>query len=315
MAIYITNDDVRNLLSMEAAVDVLDDLFRQEAAGLVENIPRKRRRFEGGGSGTLMGGVVLGSKAYGVRNSNHSLLHDTDTGALQAVIEPREVAWIRTGAASGVATKYMALDDARVVGCVGTGHQAVTQLRAMCAVRPISLIKVYSRSQERRDAFVKQMALDPAIDNPSIKIVTADSTEACLAGSQIVVAITNSRTPVFDGALLEPGTHVNAAGGNSYARCEVDDVTIRRSSVIAVDNLHQAKRECGELIAAADRGVFRWGQAVELHQVVSGQVAGRPSTDAITLFESQGIGTEDTACYAYLLRQARELGIGTELPF
>jgi ornithine cyclodeaminase/alanine dehydrogenase-like protein (mu-crystallin family) len=311
MAIYITNDDVRNLLSMEAAVDVLDDLFRQEAAGLVENIARKRRRFEGGGSGTLMGGVVLGSKAYGVRNSNHSLLHDTDTGVLQAVIEPSEVAWIRTGAASGVATKYMASSDAMVVGCVGTGHQAITQLRAMCAVRPISLIKVYSRSQEGRDAFVKQMA----IDKPSIEIVAVDSTEACLAGSQIVVGITNSRTPVFDGALLEPGTHVNAAGGNSYARCEIDDVTIARSSVIAVDNLDQAKMECGELIAAADRGVFRWGQAVELHQVVSGQVAGRPSPDAITLFESQGIGTEDTACYAYLLRQAREFGIGTELPF
>lgn len=118
-----------------------------------------------------------------------------------------------------------------------------------------------------------------------------------------------------DGALLDPGTHVNAAGGNSYARCEVDDTTITRSSVVAVDNLDQAKMECGELIAAADRGVFRWGQAVELHQIVSGQLTGRPTPDAITLFESQGIGTEDTACYAYVLRQARELGIGTQLPF
>ena len=310
MAIYLSNDDVRQVLTMDAAVDVLEDLFRQEAAGLVENIPRKRRRFEGGGSGTLMGGVVIGSKAYAVRNSNQSLLHDTDTGKLQAVIEPSAVAWIRTGAASGVATRYMAQPDASVVGCIGTARQAITQLQAMCAVRPITQIKVYSRSQERRDAFAKQMADDLGID-----VVPVDSTEACLGGSQIVVAITNSRTPVFDGALIEPGTHVNAAGGNSYARCEIDDTTITRSSVIAVDNLDQAKMECGELIAAADRGVFRWGQAVELHQVVSGQVSGRSSPADSTLFESQGIGTEDTACYAYVLRQARELGLGTELPF
>jgi alanine dehydrogenase len=310
MTIYLTNDDVRKLLPMEAAVDVLDDLFRQEAAGLVENIPRKRRRFEGGGSGTLMGGVVLGSKAYAVRNSNQSLLHDTDTGKLEAIIEPSAVAWIRTGAASGVATKYMAVADASVVGCIGTGRQALTQLQAMLAVRPISLIKVYSRSQDKRDAFAQQMAQELAVD-----VRAVDSTEACLSGSQIVVTITNSKTPVFDGALLDPGTHVNAAGGNSYARCEIDDTTINRSSVIAVDNLDQAKMECGELIAAADRGVFRWGQAVELHQIVSGQLPGRPTPDAITLFESQGIGTEDTACYAYVLRQARELGIGTQLPF
>lgn len=310
MTLYLSNDDVSQLLTMDAAIDVLDDLFRQEAAGLVENIPRKRRRFEGGGSGTLMGGVVHGSKAYAVRNSHQSLLHDTDTGKLQAIIEPSAVAWIRTGAASGVATKYMASPDASVVGCIGTARQAITQLQAICAVRPVTLIKVYSRSQERRAAFAAQMIQDLGID-----VQAVDTPEACLADSPIVVTITNSRTPVFDGALIAPGTHINAAGGNSYARCEVDDTTITRSSVIAVDNMDQAKVECGELIAAADRGVFRWGQAVELHQVVSGQTHGRANPNDITLFESQGIGTEDTACYAYVLRQARELGLGTELPF
>jgi ornithine cyclodeaminase/alanine dehydrogenase-like protein (mu-crystallin family) len=180
----------------------------------------------------------------------------------------------------------------------------------MFAVRPISLIKVYSRSREKRESFAKQMAQELAAD-----VQAVDSTEACLSGSQIIVTITNSETPVFDGKLLDPGSHVNAAGGNSYARCEIDDTAITRSSVVAVDNLDQAKMECGELISAVDRGAFRWGQAVELHQIVSGRQLGRPTPDAITLFESQGIGTEDAACYAYVLRQARQLGIGTELPF
>jgi ornithine cyclodeaminase/alanine dehydrogenase-like protein (mu-crystallin family) len=247
---------------------------------------------------------------YGARNAKHSLLYDTDSGDLLAVIEPSAVANQRTGAASGVATKYMAREDASVVGCFGTGRQALAQLEAMLAVRPVTHVKVYSRNAERREAFAKDMARTLGID-----VRAAGSPDECLRGSRIVVAITNSRTPVFDGALLEPGTHVNAAGANSYNRCEVDDAAIARSAVVAVDNLAQAKNECGELIAAADRGVFRWGQAVELHEIVGGRVAGRPSPDAITLFESQGIGIEDVACYAYVYREARERGLGVELPF
>ena len=310
MAIYLTNDDVRALLPIDEAVDVLDDLFKQEAQGLVENVPRTRRKFEGGGSATLMGGAVLGSKAYGVRSQNIATLFDTDTGEVVALIDPRAVAWLRTGAASGLATKYMAKADASTVGIVGTGRQAITQLEAICAVRPIRSIKAYSRSQERREQFARQMS-----DSLGVEVTPVASPEECVAGSEIVVAITNSSVPVFDGQALEPGTHVNAAGANSYARREVDDATITRSSLVVVDNLAQAKTECGELMAAADRGVFRWGQAVELHQVVGGEVGGRPSADAITLFESQGVGIEDVACYAYVFRKARERGIGQPLPF
>lgn len=310
MAIYLTNDDVRKLLTINEAVDVLDDLFKQEARGLVENVPRVRRKFEGGGSATLMGGSVLGSKAYGVRSQPIATLFNTDTGDVDAIIDPRAVAWIRTGAASGLATKYMAKVDASTLGVVGTGRQAVTQLEAICAVRPIKLIKTFSRSQEKREQFAKQMS-----DSLGVEVVPVASPDECLVGADVVVAITSSYTPVFDGSLLEPGTHVNAAGANNYAKREIDDATITRSAVVAVDNLQQARTECGELMSAADRGVFRWGQAVELHQVVGGEVNGRPSADAITLFESQGIGIEDVACYAYVVKKAREQGIGVELPF
>jgi len=310
MAIYLTNDDVLKLLPIGEAVEVLDDLFKQEAQGLVENVARIRRKFEGGGSATLMGGSVLGSKAYGVRNQILSTLFNSETGAVEALLEPSAVAWIRTGAASGLATKYMAKEGASTVGVVGTGRQAITQLEAICAVRPIRSIKTYSRSQDRREQFARQMS-----DLLGVKATSVNSPEECLKGSEIVVAITNSAVPVFDGNQLEPGTHVNAAGANSYARCEVDEATIVRSSLVVVDNLAQAQTECGELMAAAVRGVFRWGQAIELHQVVGGEVNGRPSVDGITLFESQGIGIEDVACYAYVVKKAHEQGIGQELPF
>jgi ornithine cyclodeaminase/alanine dehydrogenase-like protein (mu-crystallin family) len=264
----------------------------------------------GQASFNVMGGAVLGSNAYGVRHSNVTLFYSTTDGKLEAVLRPGSIAWIRTGAATGLATKYMAPPDASVVGIIGTGRQAVTQLEAVCAVRPVKRVKVYSRAPENRSRFVTEMRELLDVDFEPV-----DSPQACVKGSQIVITITNARDPVFDGADLDSGTHVNAAGSNNVMRREIDQTTIQRSDLIAVDNLEQAKTECGELIAAAERGVFRWRQAVELCDIAGGRVNGRPSAEAITLFESQGIGTEDIAASAYVLRKAREKGIGQELPF
>lgn len=309
MALFISNQDVQRLITVAECVPVLDDLFRQEARGLVENLPRRRIRFEQGGT-TLMGGTVLGSHAHAVRHSTATLLYNTETGKLDAVIEPGTLAWIRTGAASGVAATYMSRPDAATVGVIGTGRQAETQIEAICAVRPVSRVKVYSRDADRRAAFAATTE-----ERLRVEVVPVGTAQECVAGSDIVVAITTAREPVFDGNDLDPGTLVIAAGSNSWQKREIDETTIRRSALIAVDNMEQAKIECGELIWAAERGTFRWGQAVELHQVVSGNVPGRPSEDAITLFESQGIGIEDAAASAYILRKAREQGIGVGLPF
>lgn len=309
MALYLTNEDVRRLLPMQECVAVLEDLFEQESRGLVENIARQRLRFPQA-SATYMGGTVLGSQAFGIRHSSLTLLYNTETGALDAAIEPGTMAWIRTGAATGVSVKHMALPDASVLGVFGTGRQAVTQVEGVCAVRPIRQVKVYSRTPEKRVQFAAEIAERLGID-----VVAAETPEETLRGSHVVVAITTAREPVFDGALLEPGTHVVAAGSNSWTKREVDHATIERAEVVAVDNLEQAKLECGELIWAAEQGAFNWRRAVELHEVVGGRTPGRPSDGAITLFESQGIGIEDVASCAYVLRKARETGVGVELPF
>ncbi len=308
-ALYLSNHDVRSLLPMDECVNVLEKLFRQEARGTVQNLPRQRFRFEKAGA-TIMGGTVLESHAHAVRHSTATLLYNTETGKLDAVIEPGTLAWIRTGAASGVAVKHMARPDASVVGMIGTGRQAVTQIEAICAVRPVKTVKVHSRSAEKREAFAAEMSRSLGVD-----VVPVAAPDDCVRGSDIVVAITSAREPVFDGSLLEPGQCVVAAGSNSWMKREVDDTTIQRAALVVVDNLEQAQIECGELIWAVERGAFRWRQARELHQVVSGEVAGRPSADAITLFESQGIGIEDAAASAYVLSKARAAGLGVELPF
>lgn len=309
MALFLSNEDVRKLMPMNECIEVLEDLFKQESAGLVENMPRQRIRFPKS-TATIMGGVVLGSNAYGVRHSSATLLYNTDSGKLDAVLEPGSMAWIRTGAATGVAVKHMSRPDASIIGMIGTGRQALTQIEAVCAVRPVKQVKVFSRNEENRVRFAREME-----DKLGVEVVPVATTADAVKGSQILIVITNSREPVFEGSLLEPGMHVTAAGNNSWTKREIDETTIFRADIIAVDNMEQAKIECGELILAAERGTFKWRNAVELHEVVSGKVNGWPAMDAITLFESQGIGIEDIAGSAYVLKKAREQGMGQELPF
>ena len=312
MALFLSNADVASLLPMKECVEVMEDLFQQEGRGLVINHrSRERLRFpDSNVTATLMGGSVLGSEAHGIRHSSVTLIYNTKTGKLDGVVEPGTVSWIRTGASSGVAAKYMSRPDASVVGVIGTGRQAITQVEGICAVRNVSLMKVYSRSEDNRTKFAETMR-----ERLGVEIVPAGSAEECVRGSDIVIAITNAPEPVFDGEWIEPGTHVIAAGINTWTKREVDETTINRADVIAVDNLAQATIECGELMYAAERGAFRWTQAHELHEIVSGRVNGWPSNDAITLFESQGIGIEDVAACAYVLKQARARGMGIELPF
>jgi ornithine cyclodeaminase/alanine dehydrogenase-like protein (mu-crystallin family) len=254
--------------------------------------------------------VVLGTGYHGVRHQTLTLLYSTETGRLEAVLEPSTLAWIRTGAASGVAVKHMAPAGPVEVGLIGTGRQAVTQLEAVCAVREVTRAKVYSRTEETRRAFAESMGR-----RLGVEVVPVESAAECVRGSQVVVAITSAREPVFDGALLEPGTCVVAAGVNSWTKREIDETAVERAALVAVDNLEQARIECGDLLWAEQQGRFVWGRAVELHEVVGGRVPGRPSDEAITLFESQGIGTEDVAGSAYVLKKAREAGIGVTLPF
>jgi ornithine cyclodeaminase/alanine dehydrogenase-like protein (mu-crystallin family) len=315
MAIFITNDDVRKLLPMDECVAVLEDMFQQEAAGLVENLARRRFRVAGtsappGPPANLMGGVVAGSHAYGTRHNSVTLLHNTDTNKLEAVLEPGAIATIRTGAATGVAVKYMSRPDASIAGVIGTGRLSGIQIDAIRAVRNLKLIKVYSRNEEKRRQFAEATS-----KRLGIEVVATSTAEEAVKGSHIVVAMTTSREPVFDGTAIDPGTHVSAVGANSWTKREIDETTIQRANLIAVDNLEQAQIECGELIWAVERGLANWRRVVELHQVVGGQIAGWPSDDAITLFESQGIGIEDVAASAYVLEKARAAGIGMELPF
>ncbi len=314
--LLISEDEVRRLLPMDECVDALEAAFAEWARGGVSNVPRYRLPLMRGAHQVMAGMSheigATGLKTYvsGAAGGSRmvTLLFDAGDGQPLAVIAANALGQIRTGAASGVATRYMARKDARAVGMVGSGSQAETQLAAMCAVRPIERAFVYSRTAERREAFAERMSALLGVDARP-----ADSAHDAVAEADIVCAITNSREPVFDGASLRPGVHVNAAGSNHWMRREIDETTIRRSDLVVADDVEDAKIECGELIWAAERRAFRWEQAVDLKDVVSGLVPGRPSDDSITLFESQGLAIEDVAAGMVVYRKALAAGLGRQV--
>jgi ornithine cyclodeaminase/alanine dehydrogenase-like protein (mu-crystallin family) len=226
-----------------------------------------------------------------------------------ALIEGDWLGRLRTGAASGVATRYMARANSRRLGLFGTGGQARTQLLAICAVRPIERVHVYSRSVESRAAFVAEM--QPQVQ---AELVPVDDPRAAVSGMDIVTTMTASSQPVFQGAWIEPGTHINAAGANHLKRRELDGDAVARSGRIAVDSVEQAKVEAGDLAAAVAEDRLRWEDVLEFADIASGKTPGRASDDEITLFESQGISVWDVATAARVYELATARGLGQMIP-
>lgn len=315
MALFLDEQQVADLLTMEMTIAAVEDALKQYGLGTAINNPRTRVRLPTGQL-HMMGGAlptrgVVGYKAYTAFKSNvrfHVMLYSTDTGELLATLQADRLGQMRTGAASGVATKYMARPDAHTVGIFGTGWQARTQLEAVCAVRNIQSIKAFGRDATRRQAFCTEMS-----QQLGIPVESAATPEAVVRGMDVVITSTNARDPLFDGNWLEPGAHVNAIGSNALIRREIDDTTVRRSALIVVDSKEQARLECGDLLGPLERGLIHWEQIRELGDVVAGLIPGRRQASDITLFESHGLTIWDLAAGMMVYDAAKAKGIGREL--
>jgi alanine dehydrogenase len=318
MPLFLTEQDVTELLTMEDTLAAVEAVFKAQAAGNATNEPRRRLRAGGAVLQVMSGAVanfeeykgLLGLKSYvvtGAKARFYVNLYDAESGELLAFIEADKLGQMRTGAASGVATGRLARVDSKTVGLYGTGWQAQSQLEAVLAARDIANVKVYSRSPENRARFCQEMR-EQLID---VNFTPVEKPEEA-ADADIIITITSSREPVLQGSWLKPGTHINAAGGNSLLRRELDDEAIRRSSFIAVDSIDQAKIEAGELVTAVEKGILTWERVRELRYVVSGETRGRTSDDQITLFKSLGVAIEDVATAAVIYRKAKEENVGKE---
>ncbi len=309
--IYLTEADVGRLVTVKDAIATLEELFATWGQPSTVNLPRQRARLAGG-SFNLMGAAygakgVHGLKAYaGVKGAQfHALLYSSVDGRLKAMIEADLFGQMRTGAASGLATKLLANPDARTLGVIGTGRQSRTQVVAVCAVRPIKRINVFARTPEHREAYARSLEKELGIE-----ALPAPSAEACVGDANVVVTITKSAEPVCRADWLAPGAHVNAAGANSGDRREIDGETVLRAAVKATDQVEQAKVEAGEFRDLVAAGKLAWSDIRELGEFVIGKAKGRTSPSDLTLFKSLGIALEDVAFAELVYQRALAAGVG-----
>ena len=315
MALLLRESDVQQLLTMQTTLELIERVHREYSAGGAIDVPRERSRLPKAALHILQGAVpsagIFGYKAYtssreGVRFLVYGF--SAERGNLDVVVEANYLGMMRTGAAGGVAAKWLAREDAKTVGVFGSGWQAQSQVEALAQVRKLERVKVWSRSAEKRDAFAAKMRAKTGLD-----VVAAASAEDCVKGSDIVVTITTSATPVFDGEWLAPGAHVNAAGSNSLLRQEIDETTVRRANPVVVDSRPSAQKEAGDLLPALEKGRLHVGALTELGEVIAGTRPGRTKAEQITLFESQGMAIQDLIIASELLKLARAQGVGTEI--
>ena len=309
MPLYLSEQDVDGLLTPAEAVEAVEGSFRRMAEGVVENVPRRRLRLDGGALAVMSaadtGLGVAGVKTYAAGRGGASfvvVLFDVATDEALAVIEADRLGQFRTGAASAVAARYLAREGTSSLGVIGAGTQAEMQVLCIRAALPsIEHVAVYSRTTETREEFAKSLGVE-AVESAQ---------EA--AAQDVVVTITTSRDPVLRGDWLQAGALVCAAGANRPQARELDNAVLQRAAFVCCDSIDDARVESGDLIEPVQQGVLDWLEVHELAEVVGGQVQGRQAEDDIVVFKSNGIAAWDLAIGAVAIERARERGVGREL--
>ena len=300
MPLYLTEADVAELLTPADAVDAIDACFRRMAAGVVENRPRYRLRLDGGALAVMAAADLelgyAGAKVYaGFAEGTVFVvaLFSAERPELVAVFEADWLGRLRTGAASAVAAKHLARDDATTLGVIGCGGQAETQVACIRAALPrIEQVVAYCRTERNLQEFCKRVGAEPGESHRDA------------AAQDVVVTVTTSRDPVLRGEWLKPGSLVCAAGANNGRSRELDNVVLERSSLVCCDWLEQARVESADLIEPVESGVLDWLEVHELHEVVSGELPGRQSRDDIVVFKSNGLAAWDIAAAAAVVASA-----------
>jgi len=318
MTLHISESEVRAVLTMPMAIEAVEDISRKQANGEVVVHPRRRFELPGGGffhymaAADFTAGFVAMKQYTYVQGKIRFMvpLYEMRTGDLVAMIEADYMGQLRTGAASGVATKYLSRQNSRIAAIIGTGGQARTQLGAIAAVRKLESARVYGRNPERRERFSVEMSewLGFPVEN------TTSSSEA-VRGADILCTATTAANPVVNGADLAPGVHINAIGANHAHKRELDDEIVASADVIVVDSIEQSRQEAGDLILAFRGDEVCWTGVKKLSDVVAKKSPGRTSDTEVTLFKSNGIASWDLAVAMKVYALAKEKGLGRELPF
>ena len=306
--LYLTEKDVRDLLPMQDCIELMHKVFTRLATGEAINQPRRRLilptnsvlHYMAGSDGQYYGAKIYATNPRYGAHFLFLLYRAADAEPL-AIIEANRLGQIRTGAASGLATRFMAREDTSTLAIIGSGFQARTQLEAMLAVRKIAETRVWSRDAAKRAAFASEMG-----ERFGRTVQAVETAEQAVRGADIVVTATFAKEPVLAAEWVEPGAHVNAMGSNQATRREIPAELARGADAIAVDSIEQARMESGDLLMAFDEA--DWQRVVELRDVVSGRMKTRTTKQQITLFKSNGLAVEDVIAAGFVYERALAAG-------
>ena len=299
MALIISAEQTREVIDMTTCIRLLDRMFRDRAAGKVRAVPRRRLK----GSSMQLNVMaawhqtsdLIALRSY-VGKANTISLYDSGAGGLKVVMSAAYLSSLRTGAATGVAAKYLAPSKPSVLGLIGPGWQGTFQVEAVVkACRPKQVL-VYGRNAARRQGFIDTMS--KVVRTPFRVAGSVDEVEG---ESDILVISTDSTTPIVDGRRLKDDVLVATIGANQPVKHEVSARLIRSMDLVVTDDLATARNDSGDLIDACARRQLRWRDVVPLESIVSDGVPGQPRK---VLFQSNGIPDEDLAVGTYVLRQA-----------
>jgi ornithine cyclodeaminase/alanine dehydrogenase-like protein (mu-crystallin family) len=307
--LYLNEEDVRTLLSPGDAVEAIESCFERMARGVVEIAPRRRLPLDEGQLADMAASDLelgyAGAKIYAGFHEGAAFavaLFSVSEPELVALVEADHLGRLRTGAASAVAAKQLAREDAASLGVIGCGRQAETQVACIRAALPgIERVVAYCRTERSLREFCERVRAEPGESH-------RDPAE-----QDVVVTITTSRDPVLRGEWLRPGALVCACGANVPGRRELDNVVLERAAFVCCDSKEQAALESSDLVEPIEVGTLDWLEVHELHEVVGGDLPGRQSPDDIVVFKSNGIAAWDVAAAARAVELARERGVGTEL--
>jgi ornithine cyclodeaminase/alanine dehydrogenase-like protein (mu-crystallin family) len=342
MVLLLTNDDMERIEGLEPLriIAVIEDAYRGLGQGGAVNPPRRRLTTplpERGATywfNNIMGAVpAIDTLALRIDSTAFRLaevdgltrkvragdfvglvmLFNTTSGELEAILHDHFLSTRRVAATGAIGAKYLARTDARVLGLFGSGQQAAAQVSALAATRPLELVKVYSPNPEHRRAFATRMTREVGVE-----VGAVDDPREVVAGADIVVTATNSRSPVFDGRWLEPGMHLETIVGTdqSASGSEIDREAVRRADLIVTNLKEQIQVDRQpKLLWAVEEGLLKWERIHDLSEVVAGVAPGRTSDKQLTLHDNNtGMGIQFAALGSLILQLAREQELGAPLP-
>jgi alanine dehydrogenase len=324
MALILSRDDVQHVLTMSDVIDALEQAHAAMARGQVVMPVRltmvydDQRSVLGAMPACIQSEEALGIKVITNRPANgeqglpaiHALiaLFDYATGVPLAIMDGAYITAVRTGAASGMATRHLAREDAQSLAILGAGVQGYSHLDAMLAVREVTDIRIHNRTRGRAE----QLAESAKEKAPGATVRVVDTEREAVDGADIIVAVTAASEPIIEWSWLKAGTHINGVGSHSPKARELPTEVVVNSRIV-VDSIAANLSECADIMLPIEEGRLSAEQVdTEIGHVVAGIKPGRRSSDEVTLYKSVGIGLQDVATARLVYQRAKAQGVGVE---